>query len=244
MLCLFSAQGRAQQSVDFRIETDVLEPGKAKPIEQSVVLFVGNVAYEYSRQSPQRITIIDQTANRITFLDTQRQVQTRVNLRDMVDEMERAKRDYAQTADGAEKTEDGAIVSFSDQQDAVTVGKRFIRYDAKLQIPTEAAIAQQYADFANVSAIISATKSRGSLPPPFARLNLNEVLRQKLAIPTEISRTVSIGDKKNVLLSRLHLTATLVESERKTVEQFNTLLLHCPTLSLAEYQHPAPALAR
>jgi hypothetical protein len=48
-----------ESPIGFRIDTDVLEPGKAAPIHQSVTLFHNDQAWDYSLDAPHKITLVD-----------------------------------------------------------------------------------------------------------------------------------------------------------------------------------------
>lgn len=230
-------------TADFRVDTDVLEPGQNKPIDQSVTLFVGGVAYEYAQAAPERITVIDAQQNRITFIDTARQVQTRVNLQELQAFMESAKHKFAAEG-GTDKIQDAELISFDPNTRTAQVGQRFIRYSAKLAQPPQSSFAEQYASFANASAMINAWRSRGSSPPPFARLALNKLARQHQCMPTEITRSITVGQSESSLISRLHATYQLTNHELEQVKLFDSMLLNYPTLTLAEYTNPSPALSR
>ena len=225
----------AQQTADFRIETDVMEAGKAKPIDQSVTLFSGGSAFDYSRETPNRILVVDPINNHIALMDSQRQIQTRINLQQLQSGIESAKNKLLQAEGGPEKIEDAAQTSFDPATGVISIGKRFIRYDAKLQQPASPEFAVQYATFANISALINASQSRGSAPPPFARLHLNQAIGERESIPSEIKRTVFAGGREVVMVSRIHPTYSLSAAEKKQIEQFNTMLLSFDPVDLATF---------
>lgn len=225
----------AQQTADFRIETDVMEAGKAKPIDQSVTLFSGGSAFDYSRETPNRILVVDPINNHIALMDSQRQIQTRINLQQLQSGIESAKNKLLQAEGGPEKIEDAAQTSFDPATGVISIGKRFIRYDAKLQQPASPEFAVQYATFANISALINASQSRGSAPPPFARLHLNQAIGERESIPSEIKRTVFAGGREVVMVSRIHPTYSLSAAEKKQIEQFNTMFVSFPSVELAKF---------
>lgn len=238
------AQVGEPKTNDFRIETDVMEPGKGEPIDQSVTLFSGGVSYEYSQRSSNEITIIDPVEDRVIFLDTQRKIQTRVKLREIMAYIETARTQFAQTAGGTEKLADAAESGFDPSTQLVSAGKKFIRYEAKIQQPANMSIASYYAAFANASAVLNAWKARGNAPPPFARLQLNQVLREKSALPSEIKRTIFVGPSESSLISRIHVTYMLTESEKNRLEQFNEMIRNYSAVTLDEYRTPQTPRSR
>ncbi len=234
----------AQQTADFRIETDLMEAGKAKPLDQSVTLFAAGVVYDYSRETPNRIMVVDSINNRITFLDSQRQIQTRINLNELQSGIESAKNKLLQVPGGPEKIEDATKVNFDAATSTISVGQKFIRYDAKLEASATGEFAEQYAIFANVTSLVNAWQSAGNAPPPFARLQLNQALSERKAIPSTITRTVFAGSREVVMISRIHPTYSLTAEEKQKVEQFNAMMLTYPTKTLAEYNNPASTVKR
>lgn len=234
----------AQQSADFRLETDLMEAGKAKPIDQTVTLFANGIAYDYSRETPHRVMVVDASNNRITFLDSQRQIQTRVNLNELQSGIESAKNRLMQVPGGPEKLEDAAKLSVDPSSGVITVGQKFIRYEATAESPSSPQFADQYAVFANVSSLVNAWQSHGTSPPPFARMQLNQTLGDRKAIPTTITRTVFAGSRESKVISRIHPSYSLTAEDKQRVDQFGAMILSYPTKSLAEYNNPASPVTR
>lgn len=232
------------QEADFRIETDLLDAGKPKPIDQSVTLFADGVAYDYSRDFPKRVMIVDATNNRISLVDSERKVQTRINLQELSSGIASAKQKLMQTTGGPEQIEDAMTSDFDEQRSVVWTGQKLIRYEAKLQPVTDKQVAVQYATFADASAMVNAWQSKGKSPPPFARLRLNQAVVERDSIPSEIKRTVFLGQRQSTMVSRVHSTFSLSSEERKQIEQFNAMLLTYPTVSLAEYNSTTNAVNR
>jgi hypothetical protein len=224
-----------KEQPDFRIDTDVLEPGKAAPIRQSVTLFCSGQAWDYSLDAPHRITLVDMNNGLVIFLDTQRQIQTRVNLQELQAHLDNAKRKLAESS-LADCVGDAQVVQMDESAGQVQVGKAYFRYDAKFKPAPSANIATQYADFATTSACINAWQSPAGSPPPFARIQLNQTLRDRASLPTEISRTI-VG-RNQTIISRIHTSFSLSAGDQKKVEQFQDMLKSVPSIELAEYLHP------
>jgi hypothetical protein len=149
-----------------------------------------------------------------------------------------------QVLGGPEKIEDAAKVSFEPTTNTISVGQKFIRYDAKLDGSANAEFAEQYANFANVTSLLNAWQSAGKAPPPFARLQLNQALSDRKALPSTITRTVFASSGELVMISRIHPTFSLTADEKQKVEQFNAMIYTYPTMSLAEFNKTAPAVKR
>ena len=79
------------QENGFRLETDVFVQGNDKPVSRTVTLFHNGVAYDFPRDG-QRVTMVDPSGNRIVIFDTQRSVQTVVDIKELAKLMETAKK--------------------------------------------------------------------------------------------------------------------------------------------------------
>lgn len=243
IVMLLQANSLAQQA-NFRIETDVMQADQAKPIHQSVTLFCDGVAYDFSRDTPHQITIVDGPANRIVLIDSQRQIQSRVNLQELQAFMDQARAEMASSS-LATALEDSKLVQVDSAAGLVNVGRDSIAYQAKLQHPEDPAMAQQFAFFANASAQLNAWQFPGQNPPAFARLQLNQAISQQAAIPSEIARTVtSSRGQKSRVRSRLHATWRLTPEDQQQVEQFTKMLLAYPSIEIGQYMSPAAPFKR
>jgi|688.fasta_scaffold00023_111 hypothetical protein len=241
--CLLQTTGIAQQA-NFRIETDVMQADQAKPSLQSVTLFHDGVAYDFSRDTPHQVTIVDGAANRVVLIDSQRQIQSRVNLQELQSFMDQVRAEMASSSLAA-ALEDAKLVQVDSAAGLITVGRDSIAYLAKMQHPENPDMAQQYAVFANATAQLNAWQYPGQNPPAFARLHLNQAISQQAAIPSEITRTVTSGrGQKNVVRSRVHATWRLTPEDQQQVEQFTKMLLAYPSIEIGQYMNPAVPMKR
>jgi hypothetical protein len=187
VVSLLATEGLGQ-STAFRVETDVFASGQLKPVQQTLTLFKGGVAYDFSRDEPHRIVMIDPVRGRIRLIDSSEEVQTEIDLPQLVALMNSARKELA-TSEMAVYIQDAEKVKQDGNR--ITVGEKVLRYEATLQTPKEADIAKQYAEFADASAMLNAWQARN--PPPFARLSLNASLADAESLPEEISRTALLG---------------------------------------------------
>lgn len=228
----------AQSPPDFRIETDVMLANEAEPIIQTLTIFQGGIAYDYSRNEPKRVTIIHPAKNRIIFLDEDRELQSQINLNDLQAFIERARIELANTS-LKEFLRDCEIVNIDDQSQTVVVGHRTVRYEAKYQAIQRSEAAQLYSDFANASAYINSWQAPDRNPPSFARVQLNKVLGQRNAIPIEITRTTFTNDgHEHILRSRLHVSWQLTQEDQKLVQKFQSMLTAYRTEQVGEFMAP------
>ena len=211
-------------AADFRVETDVFADGQSKPVQQSLTLFSGGVAYDYSLDDPDRVTIVDVAQQRIVLLDAKQKVQSQVQLTELNAFIESA-RNQAQSSELSVCISDAEQVSFDEPQQLLTVGQKVTRYEAKLQTAPDEQVASQYRQFADATAHLNAW-STGT--PPFARLALNAVVGNRIALPEEITRTsFPLGSNKStsafVVRCRLHVGWQLSADDTERVAKFQTM---------------------
>ena len=239
VICSFAETATAQLS-DFRVETDVLVPNEPKPVQQTLTLFKNGVAYDFSRDEPDQITMVDPIRMRIVLLDAERKVQTQVDLSGLNALMDSA-RNQAATTGLSIYLEDARTVGFDADTKKVTVGAKVLRYEATLQEPREAKMAAHFAKFADASAYLNAW--RAASPPPFARIALNQAIAEQTALPDEITRTTFIRDKdqvvgEHVVKCRLHSNWRLSKDDELQIQEIGKMLVNFATLSNAEYYQP------
>ena len=223
-------------SADFRVETDVFAAEQAQPVQQSLTLFVDGVAYDYSLGDPSHVTIVDVAQQKITLLDTEREVQSQVSLSDLNALMESAK-NQAATTGLAVYLADANIVDVDQANNRVTVGEKQLQYTAKLEVLDDATMVSQYRQFADATANLNAWLS--AAPPPFARVALNAAIGNRSALPSEISRTAFAFDSKqktgHVVRCRLHTSRKLSEDDRTRIEEFRRLSTQLALVPIGEF---------
>lgn len=240
-LCAVPSIGSAQVN-EFRVETDVFVPDQTKPLQQTLTLFRDGVAYDFSRDEPGQITILDPRRQRIVMLDATREIQTLVDLASLTALMDSA-RNQASTTGLAVYLEDARSISFDEPSKTVTVGAKVLRYESTLQEPREAAMATQFAQFADASAYLNAW--RANSPPPFARIALNAAVAQRDALPEEITRSTFVLDEgrvvgEHVVKCRLHTNWRLSKNDGARIEEIRGMLVNFKVVSHTEFYQPQP----
>lgn len=219
----------------FRIETDVFEEGKDKPVSSNLTLFKDGIGYDFPRSS-QIVTLVDPRQNRIILFDTSRSLRTLVDLGELTQLTQIAKKQAPE--------EIRAIIAEAEAirhgENDVTVGGATMKYKATLQRAASAEHAKTYAEFASALALFNAaqqnllTKSQGANKLPFARLKLNEVIQSKNAIPREITRTIAIGDRP-VIRCIVHATWKLDDEHNQKIESVNAMLESFAPVSQSDF---------
>jgi len=228
----------AQSHSSFRIETDVMLSNQPEPFLQTVTLFQDGIAYDFSRNEPHRITVIHPAEDSIVFLDQKRELQSRVNLQDLQRFLEKARAEMVNSP-MADALKDAQQVEINQLAQKVKVGQRFVRYEAIYQATATQEVADVYAAFANASAYINSWQAPDRNPPSFARVRFNQVLNERQAIPTEITRTtITKEGREHVLKSRLHANWQLSDEDRNTVTKFETMMQEFQQVEVTEYLSP------
>lgn len=246
LACSLPSIGSAQV-IEFRIETDIMVPSQTKPVQQTLTLFRGGVAYDFSRDEPEQITMVDTERKRIVLIDGRRQVQTHIDLVWLGSYMESARNEAASLPGLANFLEDSKLVEFAKATDTVTVGAKVLRYTSTMQFPSEESVAVQFAQFADASAYLNAW--RANSPPPFARVALNAAVAQQGAIPEEITRTTFLLEQERVVgeqivKCRLHPNWRLSKDDYTRIDEIGKMLVSFSAVSHADFYQKVPTTAR
>lgn len=181
------------QQPGFRIDTDIHFGNEKAPSKQSLTLFSEGVYYDFSKDDPNAITMIDPQRNRIVLLDGKRNIQTTIDMDELSKYVESAKQ-QATTPDLKLLLKASEEVVFDDKTNECTVGIKQIKYIATTQKPPESTIAQQYAEFANWSARLNAVYPPQR--PPYIRMRLNDELASRGFLPAKIDITTTLASGK------------------------------------------------
>ncbi|GIX00518.1 MAG: hypothetical protein KatS3mg111_3850 [Pirellulaceae bacterium] len=225
------------QTTDFRIETDVLEDGHARPVVQTLTLFQDGIAYDFTRGDEDNCVLVDPQRDRIVLMNSKHQLRTEVSINEMKHLIESARTQAAGTSlavflIGASKTEvvDGVV----------KVGDEHLHYQATTQRVSHPGVATLYQEFADSMARLNAWASAGT--PPFARLALNQAVADLNALPVEIRRSMKVGGKTLVHISRLHPTWLLSKSDRLKISEAQKGLVAFTQVDYATFQSRTRAI--
>ena len=182
------------QQPGFRIDTDIHFGNEKAPSKQSLTLFSEGVYYDFSKDDPTAITMIDPQRNRIILLDGKRNSQTTIAMAELSKYVESAKL-QADSPDLKLLLKASEQVAFNEQTNTCTVGIKQMSYVATTQKPPQSIIAEQYADFANWSARLNAVYPPQR--PPYVRMRLNDELGSRGFLPAEIDKTTTLASGKS-----------------------------------------------
>ena len=230
------------QADDFRIVTKVYNGERGEPDSENTTLFRGGVVYDFLSE-PKKVTIFDPNRGRFVMLDSARQVQTEVTLA----EVQKFNKELAQWA--SEKKDELlnslAKPQFQQKQDPDTGATLFtsatLAYAVKTAPAASRQMFEQYDEFANLFVQLNNMLSLPVRPPyGLARLAVNQELRKKGEIPSEVKLTV-FGSKipllgKNLVLRSQHQVTPMVsDSDAKEIIKVQQQLTGYKKVALEEF---------
>jgi len=222
-ICLASTGFAQAPASAFRVETDIYFEDSKQPAKQTLTLFYEGVFYDFDRDQPNSITVIDPNGRRIVLLDRDRNVQTRISMDEILGmeaqvQQQLAESEMRRMVPTAEGTRfDSATMTMNVSAEALV-------YKAKCLRPEGEDFARQYADFADWSARLNAFYSDRPLPP-FARLVLNRELAKQGLFPSEIQRVSTSRGRKSVVTSKLLANWAISKDDVTRVEKVGTMLV-------------------
>jgi len=208
---------------DWRIQTQIFSGSQAEPVAENLTLFSGRRVYDFLLAPPQEITIFDFDAGLFVLLDAGRKFKTTISRDQVLEFTARLKARAASDERIRPLARFAADPKFDQDIDKsgrrVTLSSRIMTYRARGIAVKDTDTAGQHHRFSDWSARLNATR-RGALPP-FARLELNEVLAERKLIPTEVKLTISSSDRAGsdpvTLRSHHAITWRLTEADRKRI---------------------------
>jgi hypothetical protein len=222
------------QQVGFRVETDVFFGDQKAPEQQTKTLFSGGVAYDISFNDPNQITMIDPQRDRIILMDKARKIQTRIDLKQLHEFIDAARKQ-------AQASQLGAYIDSDDKvevaDDGIGVGDGVLHYHATLQQPRDGQMAMQYAKVADALAMLNGWRSG---VPPFARLRLNQAVAEQKSLPEEITRTSGTEKQANIVRCWLHTNWRLSRDDEEQIAEIGKLLVTLETVSVSDFYSSAP----
>lgn len=240
LVLLFTIAGPSLTSAEqpFRVVTSVFRHGSNQPVATSTSYFSANQICDISGQpDASRALIVDRSVEKVTIIDRQRQLACTVSL----DELMRVG-----AALGTRTENKPPLVKFAanpvfdvkwfDSNHKLKMNGEFINYDVET-VPEQnaSAAAQAYREFADWSAQVSATR-KGGLPSQ-ARLELNDQLSRKRAIPKRVELTfVDQRGQTAVFYSTHKYDWQLTESDQRKIAELNQTAKSLKQIDLAQFR--------
>ena len=231
-VCSLASAGPALAE-DFHVSNKVYVPEKAPAA--STTLFAAGRVYDFLEASDGKIMetmVFDKANDLVILLDPDRQMKTEISTGDVSTQIGRL-REAAKAPRLPESVRFSVSPQFSERVDPktgkLTLDAKWMQYAVTSEAPKNPFTARQYNEFADWLAQTNALLNPPNMP--FARLKLNEVLKQRQEIPTEIELTIKPeGRRKPYVIRSEHkiqwgLSATDKRRIDDVAEQLHTFNL-------------------
>ncbi|MBX3415116.1 MAG: hypothetical protein KF708_20700 [Pirellulales bacterium] len=251
VLSLGLGGARFSAAEEFRIETRVFKGGDAQPLNSTTTLFRDGRVYDipHTPIGPWEVTIFDPRHGRFILLDTKRKLKTELQM-SVIDEYVEGQRERARKGDSPflQFLADPEFQeSYDEKQQEVELESEFITYQLTTQQAASPQAMQQYGDFADGFTKLSPVLEIAA-PPPFARLVVNQALRERNLIPDRVEMTArpngAIGGKEVFRLrSEHHVTWKLLADDQRRIDTIGNQMATYRLVDFKEFRRPVETTA-
>ena len=227
VLSLSSTSAALLEAAEFRIETRVYKGDDADPLNSTTTLFRDGRVYDLPRTpiGPCDITVFDPRNGRFILLDTKRKLKTELQM-SLIEEYVEGQRVRARKGDSPFLkflADPEFEESYDEANHRVELESAFMTYKLTTSQVTSPEAMQQYGDFADGFTKLTPVLEIAA-PPPFARLVVNQALRERNLIPDRVEMTArpdgEVGSKQEFKLRSEHeVTWKLLGEDRTKIDQ-------------------------
>lgn len=245
-LCLASAGSLA--AADFRIENRVFLDEETEPVSESTTLFHGGRVYDFFGGENAEVAVFDPAHERFVLLDPTRRVKTEVKTSYIESYVEVLKK----KAIGHENefvrflAEPKFEREFDQEAGRLTMKSTAMTYRVDTVPAASEEAAREYGQFSDAYARLSAVTSDVPLPP-FPRLAVNAVLRERKELPKRVERTVErtglgpLPDKSVTIHSEHKIAWRLLDSDQHRISVVGKYLASFQDVPLQVYRAAPPS---
>lgn len=234
----------------FRIDTDIYLDESKPPINTTQTVFLENRVIEWD-DSNQRLLIVDYQDQSIQVADLKAQRKCKIKLGELKSRLEELREQMTQEQVSMWTSPGPAVMS---EDGILTLRCQRASYQFRTVVPFAPSMASNYAEFADWSVRLHAVYP--PYKPPLLRMQLNEHLRAKQELPSEIrlsDRRLSdprISDPKSVenkqavakpVVARLIVQNSLNRQDHERIRDWEVLAGTLKTVTDAEYFRPSVA---
>jgi hypothetical protein len=232
---------------DFHIDNKIYpvpERAKDKTIKpmETTTLFASGRVYDFMK-SPDETVVFDPAHDVVILLDATRHIKTQIATGDISTEIAKL-REAAQNHTN-EMVRDLTAAKFAESVDPQTgvlkLTSRWMQYEMETTAPARPQVAKQYADFADWQCQLNFLLERPPMPP-FPRLSVNRVLRQRQELPVKITRTFtpekkgwSGRPKEEIIRSEHTILMALSKEDQQRIDQAGEQMHKFQEMTFDEY---------
>lgn len=233
-------------ATDFRIVSEVYYDKEV--VSTNRTLFRAGVVYDYL-QAPGLTTVFDPARQRFILLDPVSKLRCEVDTVQVAQFNNALRERAAQSAD--------PLLQFMAQPAFQIEGNKapgvlkllspLVSYQLKTSRVEDAEALRQYIEFCDWYAQLNTMVNPGS-PPPFARMKVNQVLRNRQEMPLEVELTLSVrqpkgGNRQVALRSRHQVAWRLLGEDTVAIDQTAEEMAIFKEVTLKEFQERGNNLA-
>lgn len=229
----------------FRIDTDIYLDESKPPINTTQTVFLENRVIEWD-DSNQRLLIVDYQDQSIQVADLKAQRKCKIKLGELKSRLEELREQMTQEQVSMWTSPGPAVMS---EDGILTLRCQRASYQFRTVVPFAPSMASNYAEFADWSVRLHAVYP--PYKPPLLRMQLNEHLRAKQELPSEIrlsdprlSDPKSVENKQAVakpVVARLIVQNSLNRQDHERIRDWEVLAGTLKTVTDAEYFRPSVA---
>ena len=234
----------------FRIDTDIYLDESKPPINTTQTVFLENRVIEWD-DTNQRLLIVDYQDQSIQVADLKAQRKCRIKLGELKSRLEELREQMTQEQVSMWTSPGPAVMS---EDGTLTLRCQRASYQFRTVVPFAPSMASDYAEFADWSVRLHAVYP--PYKPPLLRMQLNEHLRAKQELPSEIrlsdprlsdprlSDPKSVENKQAVakpVVARLIVQNSLNRQDHERIRDWEVLAGTLKTVTDAEYFRPSVA---
>jgi hypothetical protein len=229
----------------FRIDTDIYLDESKPPINTTQTVFLENRVIEWD-DTNQRLLIVDYQDQSIQVADLKAQRKCKIKLGELKSRLEELREQMTQEQVSMWTSPGPAVMS---EDGTLTLRCQRASYQFRTVVPFAPSMASDYAEFADWSVRLHAVYP--PYKPPLLRMQLNEHLRAKQELPSEIrlsdprlSDPKSVENKQAVakpVVARLIVQNSLNRQDHERIRDWEVLAGTLKTVTDAEYFRPSVA---
>jgi len=232
-----------------RVETEVSVRGETTPVSKSLTLFDDALVYDFlmvqddysvaKNREPkfqvEEVVVFDRSQQRIILLDQKQKQQMEVEHIELLGMAAAMKASEAMRAKDLFLLEPTLNASFDDTNEEIVLSSPRLTYRCKGNASDDTQSLVSYYQFADWAARLNVTDSRKM--PPFARLQLNQAIRKRGWMPTQVRLELKTKDGDIFsAVAKHHTIMRLSENDQIRIASVQKQLSEFPVVKLIEYR--------
>ncbi|HVC92857.1 MAG TPA: hypothetical protein VND64_04155 [Pirellulales bacterium] len=230
---------------DFHVQSKLFYPDKDEPVSESTTLFYAGRVYDFLSAADET-TVFDPQNDEFKLLDSGRKLKTEITTGEIAQKI-----NLLRTAARAQVHLplakfyiDPKFTESQNQNGDVLLTSAYLEYKLKTFIPSNPEASRQYCAFADWSVQLDVMlnlkpDSNPSDVLPFARLKVNDVLKQRQELPLEVVKTLKPqkkGKKEVIYRSEHSIQPRLAQEDLRRIKEVHEQLHTFNSVSFDEYR--------